>query len=379
MRILYFYPENPLLLTQGNNARALSLLHYFKERNIDVDFVSEQSKFFDEVDLNQLKEKGLINQGHLLKRFQRSKHQLRYFFYFSLPNKIFKKIKHFQRSIFGHQERFDQILKNNSYDFIIISYACWASLIIKNKNLKNAKVFIDTHDFLTSQFQNVKKFKLGKYFETEIGLLSHFDEIFVISVEEKYIFKQFIDKPIHILPHLLNNNFNKDQVDKTYDIIYVASNNEHNIKSINWFLEEVYPLLNKSIKILVVGKIINHFNDFDTITKMEHIQDLKAAYHKSKIAICPILSGTGLKIKVVEALSFGLPIVSSENGVDGMINKTNNGCLVSNCPIKFAENIEKLVSDEEFYMKNSLLAQNYFFENNDVKQMYSKIDKFFNL
>lgn len=46
MRILYFYPENPLSLNQGNNARANALLEYFKNRSIEVDFVGVESKEF---------------------------------------------------------------------------------------------------------------------------------------------------------------------------------------------------------------------------------------------------------------------------------------------------------------------------------------------
>ncbi len=379
MKILYFYPENPLVFTQGNNARALSLLQYFKNRKITIDFVSEHSKTFAESDLDLLKNKDLINDGYLLKRYQRSKNQFRYFFNFSLPNKIFKKIKYFQRPIFGHQEHFDLILKNNSYDFIIISYACWASLIIKNKNLKNAKTFIDTHDFLTSQFQHVKNFELGKYFETEINLLKHFDEIFVISTEEKYLFSQFIDKPIHIVSHLIENNYKKSQINKIYDLIYVASSNPHNIKSVNWFFTEVYPRLNLDLKILVVGKITNHFEDFNNVTKIDYLEDLTAVYSRSKIAICPILSGTGLKIKVIEALSYGLPIVCTERGVDGMISKTKNGCLVTNDPVEFANNINNLLLNKQFYKQISNEAQDYFSDNNDTEKLYLKIDKFFGI
>ena len=61
MKILYFYPENPLLLTQGNNARANKLLEYFKTRNIEVDFVGEETREFTIQDSNELVKTNLVN------------------------------------------------------------------------------------------------------------------------------------------------------------------------------------------------------------------------------------------------------------------------------------------------------------------------------
>ena len=78
MKILYFYPENPLLLTQGNNARAYKLLEYFKTRNIDVDFVGEETKEFTNEDSKKLVKNGLVKRAFLLLLFRRSKNQLKY-------------------------------------------------------------------------------------------------------------------------------------------------------------------------------------------------------------------------------------------------------------------------------------------------------------
>ena len=58
-KILYFYPENPLHLTQGNNTRAMGLLKYFKIRNFDIDFVGD-SIYVNELHIEELKEKKLI-------------------------------------------------------------------------------------------------------------------------------------------------------------------------------------------------------------------------------------------------------------------------------------------------------------------------------
>ena len=77
MKILYFYPENPLLFTQGNNARANKLLEYFKSRNIEVDFVGEETKDFTIQDAQELVKKELVKRAFLLKLFNRKKNPCR--------------------------------------------------------------------------------------------------------------------------------------------------------------------------------------------------------------------------------------------------------------------------------------------------------------
>ncbi len=378
MRILYFYPENPLYKTKGNNARALSMLEYFKARDIEVDFAGVETDLFGANEIDKLKEEKLISKGYFLPIFIRKKNKLKYFFHYSLPNKIKGKISLFDNVRSGHKKAFNAALKENDYDVILISYLYWSNLIKNNPYLKKAKLMIDTHDFQTAQFQKKKKFKLGKFFETEIKILSSYDKILVISPEEKYLFSQFIDKEIALVTHSLPQKSQLKTASK-YDIIYVASENEHNTKAAKWFFSEVYHLLSKSLKIVVIGKIGTFIGEYPNVEKISFIENLDDAYRESKIAICPMLSGTGIKIKVIEALSFGIPTVCNERGVDGLVNKTNNGCLVSNDPTEFANYIDNLLTDPNFYNKISLEAVSYFNDHHSLDSVYTALDQVFEL
>lgn len=374
MRILYFYPENPLLLSQGNHTRALALLHYFKHRNIEVDFVSEKEDI--QLDSKKNSDEQLIKNHYYIRKSERKKHPLNYFFMFSLPNKIFRRVKQYNRVKIGQQHDFNNILKNNSYDYIIISYACWAPLIKNNCYTKNAKLVVDTHDFLTAQFKNDKKFKLGKFFEAEINLLRLFDTVMVISTEEKYLFSQFIDKEVVLVTHALNN-FIQHTSNNNFDIIYVASNNPHNIAGAKWFFEKVYPQLPKTIKIHVIGGVIDSINDYPNVEKTPFIENLSDCYLNAKIAICPMFSGTGVKIKVIEVLYHGLPVVCNEKAIDGLNNKTRNGCLVTNDLYEFADIINQLINNFEYFNEISIQAKEYCKTNHNKSLVYNKLDSIF--
>jgi len=367
-----------MLRSQGNHARALALLHYFKDRKITVDFVSEDFDSSETLVSNQkMQEDQLVANHYFIRQFEKKKHPLWYLFSFSLPNKLLGKVKQFNRVRKGQQDDFNAILKKNSYDYIIITYACWAPLIQNNPHLKNAKLVVDTHDFLTAQFQVTKNFQLGKFFETEMELLRLFDEVLVISNEEKYLFSQFVNKKVSLVTHPLPNHFSESNTEKKCDIIYLGSNNDHNIKGANWFFKKVYPLLPANIKILAIGGVTDSIADYPNVEKIRFAENLDTYYAQSKIAICPIFSGTGLKIKVIEGLSYGLPIVSNEKGADGMTNKTNNGCLFTDDANQFASSIQQLLSDESYYDAIAAVGRKYFSENHDTQAVYQHIDTIF--
>ena len=378
MKILFFYPDNPLIINQGNNSRANKLLSYLKSRNCVVDFVGEHKRDFLPEELKDIKNSGLVNNVYMVPKRKNS--GLKYLFGTSIPNKIKGFPRQFQRISYNQKKYFENILNENSYDYIIISYVLFFPFI-ENKSLtQNSKVIVDTHDFFTGQFSQIKGTDLGKLFKTEINQLKKFDAIWAISAEEQFIFSQFLpEKEILTIPHGVESNFNLKSATKEIDLFYVASNNPHNLNSAKWFFEKVYPLLPKNIQITVVGRVNQVIDDYSNVRKIEFAESLDKLYKSSKVTICPMLSGTGLKIKVVESLSYGIPVVCNERGVDGLLSKINNGCLVSNNPNEFASFIEKLLNDEKYYNKISGEGKNFFAQSLDETIVFKKLDYFFKL
>ena len=377
-KILFFYPDNPLIINQGNNSRANKLLSYLKSRNCVVDFVGEHKRDFLPEELKDIKNSGLVNNVYMVPKRKNS--GLKYLFGTSIPNKIKGFPRQFQRISYNQKKYFENILNENSYDYIIISYVLFFPFI-ENKSLtQNSKVIVDTHDFFTGQFSQIKGTDLGKLFKTEINQLKKFDAIWAISAEEQFIFSQFLpEKEILTIPHGVESNFNLKSATKEIDLFYVASNNPHNLNSAKWFFEKVYPLLPKNIQITVVGRVNQVIDDYSNVRKIEFAESLDKLYKSSKVTICPMLSGTGLKIKVVESLSYGIPVVCNERGVDGLLSKINNGCLVSNNPNEFASFIEKLLNDEKYYNKISGEGKNFFAQSLDETIVFKKLDYFFKL
>lgn len=359
-------PDNPVAGKAGNLTRANHMLHFLSRRTDDysVDFLSindwgewdelNKKKFADEhpnVKLTLFNRKGSKN------------NQIKGFFEYKLPNVLPKIIKgnsiDITNPILGNKVR--NFINKGKYDIIIISYASWGSIIDGIDKSHKPYLICDTHDFITAQSRN-KQNKIGRLFQTEIKILQQFDEIWTYSIEEEYIFEQFTNRKTVLIPVSFPVKFEPLKSSFKYDIIFVGSLNPHNIKGLNWFLNEVLPLLN-GVKVHIIGKICTVIGDYLNVVKHGMVDDLHEFYTNAKIAICPMLSGTGVKIKVLEALSYGLPVVTNRRGIDGLINKKNNGCLVSADADEFAENINKLTNDQQFYQQMKTTAEHYFIEN----------------
>jgi len=371
-RLLYFYPENPLKLTQGNNARALALLRNFREQKIIVTLVGERSHEYNEADVERLKKLGLIEDGFFLKRSP-----LLVFLKATLPKILGLPRRAYNRARFGQQRSFNAILQSQRYDIVLISYMMWASLVRRNSLIdrKKTKLLIDTHDFLTPYFQGYPGYDLGRYFRFEMESLRLFDSVLAISSEEKYLFEQFVGAgKVVLVSHAAKKGI-RSQKKGLYDIVYVASDNDHNKRGATWFFNEVYPLLPKNLRIVVIGRIMHLIPNFANVEKLLQSDNIGSFYAKARLSICPLFSGTGLKIKVVEALAYGLPVVTTTSGLVGFADKNNNGCLASDDAVNFARHITKLMRDQKFYKKIQREAQSYFEKHFSEKAAFSELNK----
>lgn len=383
-RILYFFPLNPVDKNSGSRTRALNLLKYFKSRDLKVDFITKLVwGLYTPETIRAFENSGLAENIWIMERKPVKKNPVKYFFSYKLWHILFeRKLKLVKGSIPNHttwnlRKQFDAMLQRQSYDYIIISYAYWADLIRDNPHMGKAVTIIDTHDLLASQHQNDTGFDKGAALGDELRRVSQFDQVWAISPEETYFFGQFLkDKVKHIPMMMEAPPVVQPSGDKEFDLVYVATDNPHNLISNAWFFKEVYPLLPTQLKICVIGPITAHVPaGLKNVTCIKFVEDLDEYYLKAKVALCPMLSGTGVKVKVVEAMSHGLPVVCSERGLDGLPDKTNNGCLATNDPQLFAKYIRQLLEDKAFFEEMSAQSLASFHKHFSIAGAYKKLDR----
>jgi glycosyltransferase involved in cell wall biosynthesis len=384
-KILVVYPHNFWARQMGIDSRFYQLFVYFKRRDFQVDLFALKN-FVSSWENPDPNESGLIHrlflydfvEGRRLELKKKGKNKQKDFpKQDNHPDIKFSELPDYAFN--GMKDMFREIVTSERYDFILISYVYWAHLLDALPG-KNSEIILDLSDFTTLNLFDMSegKVNIGKLIEEEIRRVNRFEKVMCISEDEKWFFSQFAQKPqYYFVPFFMKKEKTGMKSEKMYDILFIASDNPFNIKGVNWFFQEVYPRLNQHIQILVVGKITKYVTEHANVTCIPFAPHLDEIYNKTKISICPLLGGTGIKIKVIEALSFELPVVTTSKGVVGLPAKSANGCLVADNSNDFAKRIHELLTDENLYQQQRELAKNFFMENFEESKVYGVLDEIF--
>jgi GT2 family glycosyltransferase len=133
-----------------------------------------------------------------------------------------------------------------------------------------------------------------------------------------------------------------------------------NIEGVIWFVREVWPLLKKGLEDVTLTIAGSHPNreikDLATkdIKVLGYVSDeeLERLYHSARVAVVPLLHGAGVKGKVIEALRFGLPVVTTSVGAEG-IPDAKDALAVKDSPRAMAEKINNLLVDSRAWTQAS--------------------------
>jgi glycosyltransferase involved in cell wall biosynthesis len=79
------------------------------------------------------------------------------------------------------------------------------------------------------------------------------------------------------------------------------------------------------------------------------VKTVNEYYNKSRISIVPILIGSGSRLKILEAMSFGLPVVSTSKGAEGIACKHMNDIFIADSIEEFASSVIDLINDPNLY------------------------------
>jgi len=356
--ILFFFPENPFSNRAGNVVRAKTTLSILKKLGHHIDLVGVKDIYNEQNDSTAI-DTAIVDHLFLISQ-KPPKNKISLDYWQHKISKTFQKPNEYNFALTDFiKKEFLNLFLAKKYDAIIINYEFWTGLI-DHEAMKNTMKIIDTHDWITlNEFYKNKKLDIGKRFNEEIKNLSKFDKVITISKDEHLVFERFLEKPVINIPPSFPSHFNNDP-DKKYDLIFVGSENYFNRQAMQWFFDLVFPLLPAPVNMVVIGRISKHFEKINGVEFIEFSENLETYYHQSKIAICPMLEGTGVKIKVIEALSYGLPVVGTDRAVDGFSSKTSNGCLIGNTPELFKDKIMTLLQSETSYSTVQKHSEAYF-------------------
>jgi glycosyltransferase involved in cell wall biosynthesis len=152
------------------------------------------------------------------------------------------------------------------------------------------------------------------------------------------------------------------------DILFVAGfAHDPNEDAALWFAEKIFPIVQRRlphVRLWLVGSNPTPkvrqlaVNPSVEVTGFVTEGQLVAHYSKARVAIAPLRYGAGMKGKVVEAMRFGIPIVTTPFGVQGMA-EFENALPVHSEPEAFADAVFTLLTDDASWRTQRCIQSQY--------------------
>ena len=200
---------------------------------------------------------------------------------------------------------------------------------------------------LNIEYQRLVKFEnlAFEFFNNHI-IISKFDRE-NINHEER--------NSIKVIPNGVNLEKENKSYKKEYDLVFIGNlSYKPNIEAANYIIDKIVPLLKplySDIKVLIAGsnasnKLLKKNNKHITIKGW--VDDIKESYCIGKVFFAPMNIGSGLQNKLLEAMSLGLPCVTSKLA-NNSLNATNNeNILIGNSTNEYIYQIRRCLDDRLF-------------------------------
>jgi GT2 family glycosyltransferase len=139
-----------------------------------------------------------------------------------------------------------------------------------------------------------------------------------------------------------------------------------NVDGTLWFLSEVFPLLlgrSPDLHLYIVGsdpprQITALTSENVTVTGFVRDEELAEYYRRCRVAVAPLRFGAGMKGKVIEAMRFGLPIVTTPTGMQGL-NGAASCVAVGDSAEEMASAVSRLLGSDDAWRRQSHEQQHF--------------------
>ncbi len=227
------------------------------------------------------------------------------------------------------------ILEQNSrYDYVF--YDGFSTLQYA-KNYSKKYIYIDDEDItdlLGKREKESKNILLKLFFRLEIvkckwyerRFLPRVSQLWAISPNSLKRLKNITNAKSFLMPTVVpfkRSAFKKQSKDIVFSGLLSWM---ENVQGVKWFLENHWGQVLREVpdaKLIITGQMANdefqnYLKKFKNVALKGYVGDLFEVYKKTAVAISPILINSGIKVKVLTYLSFGLPVVALTQSTWGM-------------------------------------------------------------
>ena len=277
-------------------------------------------------------------------------------------------------------------LRSCEYDLVILESLFATPYLGEIRDASKAKVVLRSHNLEHEIWRGLaeKSWGLKKWYlrviarqleRAEREVVAGVDAVISITDEDGAWFREAGARKVHVMPFGLEFS-ELEAVSKVDHVFHFGSMDwEPNVEGVRWLLKEVWPKvleMNADAQLVLAGRNMPEEFKSDSgrnIVVMGEVESAEEFLKRSGVALVPVLSGSGMRIKAVEALGRGLPIVGTSLGVCGLGLKDGVNAQIADSAEAFAQKILLYLDSNELAIEQASLGAKHIrsvFDNNII-------------
>lgn len=267
----------------------------------------------------------------------------------------------------GLADRLREKLQENDYAWIQIESLFMAPYIPLIRACTGTKVVVRPANVESEIWRRLsrKAFGLKRLYykllakrleREEIAWLNRADLVLPLTDRDTATFRRLgVVAPMHTLSVGMADTLAPVEVEPEYpSIFYIGALNWlPNIEGIDWFLKKVWPHIHRrcpDLTFYLAGRYMpSRLRNLrmDKVVVMGEVEDAKTFMASKGVMVVPVLSGSGIRIKIMEGMVAGRPVVTTTMGAEGLDYTPGKDLWIADTEEAFAEAVEYAVTHRE--------------------------------
>ena len=222
--------------------------------------------------------------------------------------------------------------------------------------------------------------------EYELNALETVDGIAAITRKDAAFFRKYSSKPVIDIPYgVYPEQFTpKYEIEGKPKFYHIGSMNwMPNEEGIRWFIDEVLPKTVEKVPDFVYHLAGRSMPEWLTTLKDPHVDvvgevpDAKEFVTNHDVAIVPLLSGSGIRIKIIESMALGKTVITTRVGAEGILYDEEVNIIIAENKSKMVEAIRSLNENPETAVRIGQAARKLVEETYDNRKIIARLLMFY--
>jgi glycosyltransferase involved in cell wall biosynthesis len=314
-------------------------------------------------------------------------------------NLFSKRSYHVERFISDEfKERLIELLEKEQFDVVQLEMLYMAPYVADIRAHSKAMVVLRAHNVEHKIWERIAKetkFFLKRWYinhlaktlkEYELNALETVDGIAAITRKDAAFFRKYCSKPVIDIPYgVYPEEFKpKSEIEGKPMFYHIGSMNwMPNEEGIRWFIDEVLPKTVEKVPGFVYHLAGRNMPEWLSTLKDSHVNvigevpDAKAFVADHDVAIVPLLSGSGIRIKIIESMAMGKTVITTRVGAEGILYDEEVNIIIAENKAKMVEAIRSINENPQIAVKIGQAARKLIEETYDNRKIIARLLMFY--